>query len=144
MADVDDIVRLTHDYALYNDTFQVDALVDLFVEDAFFDMTAAGLERYDGRTAIRDFFEREKRALSHLIHFTSNHRVDVDGDRAEGTAYFHAIGLTRRDGIENAARVCAPAVRRGGPSSRCRSADARIRPIEIGRGASLRHRGRCW
>ncbi len=49
MADVDDIVRLTHDYALYNDTFQVDALVDLFVSDAFFDMTPAGLDRYEGR-----------------------------------------------------------------------------------------------
>jgi ketosteroid isomerase-like protein len=104
MGDVDDIVRLTHDYALYNDTFQVDALLELFVEDAFFDMTQAGLERYEGRPAIRDFFEREKRALSHVIHLTSNHRVDVDGDRAVGTAYFHAIGVTRRDGVENAAR----------------------------------------
>ena len=104
MADVDDIVRLTHDYALFNDTFQVDALVDLFVEDACFDMTPAGLDRYAGRAAIRDFFEREKRALSHVIHLTSNHRVDVDGDRAAGTAYFHAIGVTRRDGVENAAR----------------------------------------
>jgi len=104
MADVDDIVRLTHDYALLNDTFQVEALVELFVPDAFFDMTAAGLDRYEGRAAIRDFFEREKRALSHVIHLTSNHRVDVDGDRASGTAYFHAIGVTRRDGVENAAR----------------------------------------
>jgi ketosteroid isomerase-like protein len=104
MADVDDIVRLTHDYALYNDTFQVDELVDLFVEDAFFDMTPAGLDRYEGRDAIRDFFEREKRALSHVIHLTSNHRVDVDGDHAVGTAYFHAIGVTRRDGVENSAR----------------------------------------
>ena len=104
MADVDDIVRLTHDYAHLNDTFQVEALVELFVPDAFFDMTPAGLDRYEGREAIREFFEREKRALRHVIHLTSNHRVDVDGDRASGTAYFHAIGVTRRDGVENAAR----------------------------------------
>ncbi|MCW2990654.1 MAG: hypothetical protein JWM73_1248 [Solirubrobacterales bacterium] len=102
--DVAAIVRLTHDYALYNDTFQVDRLVDLFVEDAWFDMAPAGLERYEGREVIRDFFEREKRALSHVMHVTSNHRIDVTGDTATGTAYFFAMGVTRRSGTENAAK----------------------------------------
>jgi len=101
MPDVDDIVRLTHDYALYNDTFRVDELVALFVEDAFFDMRPAGLDLYEGREVIRDFFEKEKRALSHVFHLTSNHRVDVDGDEASGTAYFLAVGVTRRSGTEN-------------------------------------------
>src|SRR4051812_29161536 len=101
MSDVDDIVRLTHDYALYNDTFRLDELLDLFVEEAWFDMVPAGPDRYAGRPAIRDFFEREKRALSHVVHYTTNHRVDVAGAHAEGTAYFHAIGVTRRDGVEN-------------------------------------------
>jgi ketosteroid isomerase-like protein len=104
MDDVAAIVRLTHDYALFNDTFRVDDLVALFTEDAFFDMEPAGLERYEGRAAIRDFFEREKRALSHVMHLTSNHRVDVDGDTATGTAYYHAMGITRRGGRENQAR----------------------------------------
>jgi hypothetical protein len=102
--DVADIVRLTHDYALYNDSFRIDELVELFVADASFDMEPAGLARYDGRDAIRAFFEKERRALTHLFHLTSNHRVDVDGDRATGTAYFLAIGVTRREGIENQAR----------------------------------------
>jgi hypothetical protein len=101
MSDVQDIVRLTHDYALYNDTFRVDDLAELFVEDAWFDMEPAGLRRYDGREAIRDFFEKEKRALSHVFHLTSNHRVDVSGDAATGTAYFLAVGVTRRSGVEN-------------------------------------------
>ncbi len=102
--DVSSIVRLTHDYALYNDTFQVDQLVDLFVSDAWFDMEPAGLERYEGRDAIRDFFERERRALSHVMHLTGNHRVDLDGDCATGTAYFLAMGITRRESKENHAR----------------------------------------
>jgi ketosteroid isomerase-like protein len=102
--DVAAIVRLTHDYALYNDTFQVDRLVDLFVSDAWFDMEPAGLEHYVGRDAIRDFFEREKRALSHVMHLTSNHRIDVAGDRASGTAYFLAMGIVRRGERENHAR----------------------------------------
>jgi ketosteroid isomerase-like protein len=102
--DVQDIVRLTHDYAFYNDTFDVDALVGLFVPDASFDMVPAGLDRYDGVAAIREFFEREKRALSHVFHLTSNHRIDVDGDVAQGTAYFLAVGVTRRSGTENQVR----------------------------------------
>jgi ketosteroid isomerase-like protein len=103
-ADVAQIVRLTHDYALYNDTFQVDLLVNLFAPDAWFDMQPAGLDRYVGREAIREFFQREERALSHVMHLTSNHRVDVDGDSASGTAYFLAIGISRRSGRENQAR----------------------------------------
>lgn len=102
--DVAQIVRLTNDYAIYNDTFQVDLLVDLFVPDAWFDMQPAGLGRYEGHDAIRDFFLREKRALSHVMHLTGNHRVDVSGDRATGTAYFLAMGITRRGGNENHAR----------------------------------------
>jgi ketosteroid isomerase-like protein len=103
-SDVAQIVRLTHDYALYNDTFQVDRLVNLFMPDAWFDMEPAGLDRYVGREAIREFFQREERALSHVMHLTSNHRVDIDGDSASGTAYFLAIGISRRSGRENQAR----------------------------------------
>ena len=103
MDDVQAIVRLTHDYALLNDTFQVDALMELFADGAVFDMTPVGLRRYEGRDAIRRFFEREREAMSHLMHLTSNHRIDVDGDEAAGTVYFHAMGRTR-DGRENAAR----------------------------------------
>jgi ketosteroid isomerase-like protein len=102
--DVAQIVRLTHDYAMYNDTFQVELLVDLFAADAWFDMQPAGLGRYEGQDAIREFFLREKRALSHVMHLTGNHRVDVSGDRATGTAYFLAMGITRRGGTENHAR----------------------------------------
>jgi ketosteroid isomerase-like protein len=103
MDDIRAIERLTHDYALLNDTFQVDDLVALFVDDAFFDMTPVGLGRYEGREGIRDFFERERRALSHVMHVTSNHRIDVAGDEATGTAYFLAMGITR-SGDENHAR----------------------------------------
>jgi ketosteroid isomerase-like protein len=103
-AEVARIVRLTHDYALYNDTFQVERLIELFMPDAWFDMRPAGLECYEGREAIHAFFEREKRALSHVMHVTSNHRIDVEGDRARGTAYFLAMGITRREGRENHAR----------------------------------------
>lgn len=98
------IGQLLNRYALLNDTFDVDGLLDLFVPAATFDMTEAGLERYEGIEAIRDFFERERRALSHLMHLTSNQLLDLDGDRATGTAYYLAIGIVRRSGTENQAR----------------------------------------
>jgi hypothetical protein len=98
------LAELLNRYAFYNDTFDVDSLLGLFVEGASFDMTEAGLERYEGLAAIRNFFERERRALSHLMHLTSNHLVELDGDRATGTAYYLAAGIVRRTGIENQAR----------------------------------------
>jgi hypothetical protein len=98
------IVRLTHDYAFYNDTFDVERLVGLFLPDGWFDMTPSSLERYEGREAIREFFLREERALSHVMHLTANHRIDVAGDEATGTVYYHAMAVVRRAGVENAAR----------------------------------------
>lgn len=62
-----EIVRLTHDYAFANDRFQVDDVVDLFTADGIFDMRPIGLDLYQGREQIRDFFERERRALSHVM-----------------------------------------------------------------------------
>lgn len=103
-ADYRVIERLTYDYAYYNDTFQVDKLVELFVEDATFDMRGVGLGTYEGKAEIRDFFEREKRALSHVMHVTSNHRIDVTGDRAKGTVYYYAVGIVRKGGVENPSR----------------------------------------
>ncbi len=104
VEDILEIERLVNRYALLNDTFQVEELVALFTPEAYFDMVPAGLERYQGREAIREFFLKEKRALSHLMHLTANHLIELAGDRATGTAYFLAMGITRRGGVENHAR----------------------------------------
>ena len=99
-----EIVRLTHDYALANDTFDVDAVVGLFLPDGVFDMRPIGLDAYRGHAEIRDFFERERRALAHVMHVTTNHRIDVEGDEGTGTVYYLAIGVVRRSGEENQSR----------------------------------------
>jgi ketosteroid isomerase-like protein len=103
MRDVAAIIRLTHDYAFANDRFDVEAVVGLFLATGTFDMTAFGMRRYEGVHGLRAYFEKEARVLSHLMHVTSNHRVDVDGDTATGTAYFIAIAVTHH-GNENQAR----------------------------------------
>jgi hypothetical protein len=99
----DAIARLTFDYAFFNDTFRVDELVELFAPDAVLDFTRAGLSRLEGRDSIRDFFERERRAVTHLMHVTTNHRLDVGSDTATGTVYFTATAAMS-DGRENTAR----------------------------------------
>lgn len=103
LEDLEAIRRLTYQYAFYNDTFQIDALVALFVEDGVFDLSGAGLRRYEGHDGIRHFFQREQQAMSHLMHVTTNHLVELDGDQATGTVYFLGIGVSR-DGRESQAR----------------------------------------
>ncbi len=103
MVDVDAIVRLTYEYALANDTFAIDRLVSLFADGATLDMTAFHMRRYEGLDALRSYLQKEASVLSHLMHITSNHLIDVNGDQATGTVYFVAIAVTRQ-GNENQAR----------------------------------------
>lgn len=103
MDDLAAIIRLTHAYALANDRFEIDALVALFAPDATIDFTAFGMRRYEGRDEIRRYFEKERSVLSHVMHLTSNHVIDVDGETAAGTVYFVATAVTRQ-GNENVAR----------------------------------------
>jgi hypothetical protein len=99
MTDHDVLARLTLDYAFFNDTFRVDDLVALFLPEATFDMSSAGLGWHQGAARIRDFFEREARAVSGLIHLTTNHRFDVvSAHEATGTVYYHAVAEMARDG----------------------------------------------
>lgn len=103
MSDDREIVRLTYEYALANDRFDVDAVVALFAEGGAIDMTEFGMRRYEGLAAIRAYFEKEASVLSHLMHVTSNHLIEVTDDAAAGTCYFLAIAVTRQ-GHENQAR----------------------------------------
>lgn len=97
------IERLTYEYALCNDTFRIEPLVELFTPDGVLDFTQAGMRRHEGRDSIRDYFERERKALSHLMHVTTNHLIEIDGSSARGTVYFLATGVLH-DGRENQAR----------------------------------------
>ena len=103
MSDERAIERLTYEYALRNDLFDVEGMMELWAPDGVFDMTAFGMRSHDGHAAVRAYFEKEREVLSHIMHVTSNHLVEVDGDEAAGTAYFLAVAVTRQ-GNENQAR----------------------------------------
>ncbi|SFP49947.1 Ketosteroid isomerase homolog [Geodermatophilus dictyosporus] len=97
VADVLDIQRATHLYARGLDRFDPQEAVSAFTDDAVWDTTPVGLERFEGRAAILGFFERDAAAIADQFHVITNHVVDLsdDGDTATGTNYVFSEGHTR-------------------------------------------------
>ncbi|MGE3620958.1 MAG: nuclear transport factor 2 family protein [Acidimicrobiia bacterium] len=95
VADRLEIHELTNRYGYYNDSRRLDDLLDLWTEDAVFDETAVGLERLEGRPAIRRFFDATTGAVRSRSHVMSNQVVlSLDGDHATGVCYFTADIVT--------------------------------------------------
>jgi ketosteroid isomerase-like protein len=90
--DVEQIRRLTHDYAWAIDNSLLEDLVALFTEDAVFDMRGFGAPAESaGREAVRDAFSAMIDSLGGCVHLTMNHLIDVDGNTASGRVYCHAF-----------------------------------------------------
>ncbi|MGY2067258.1 nuclear transport factor 2 family protein [Blastococcus sp. SYSU DS0619] len=96
-ADVLEIQRITHLYARGLDRFDPEEALSAFTDDAVWDASPVGLERLEGRDAIRAFFERDAAAIADQFHVITNHVVDVDADggTAHGTNYVFSEGHTR-------------------------------------------------
>ncbi|GAB3319317.1 nuclear transport factor 2 family protein [Geodermatophilus aquaeductus] len=94
VADLLDIQRATHVYARGLDRFDPQEAASAFTDDAVWDATAVGLERFEGRAAILGFFERDAAAIADQFHVITNHVVDLDGDTASGTNYVFSEGHT--------------------------------------------------
>ena len=97
VADLLDIQRATHVYARGLDRFDPAEAASVFTDDAVWDATAVGLERFEGSAAIRGFFERDAAAIADQFHVITNHVVDLDDDggTARGTNYVFSEGHTR-------------------------------------------------
>ena len=99
-ADLLDIQRATHVYARGLDRFDPTEALSAFTDDAVWDATPVGLERLEGRAAIRAFFERDAAAIADQFHVITNHVVDfpddgrADGETATGTNYVFSEGHT--------------------------------------------------
>jgi len=82
---IEEIRRLAYAYALAMDSRDIDALVDLFVDDV-----QVGRDRF-GHDALREDFTRQLREVGITILFVGNHLIDFDGDdRASGVVYCKA------------------------------------------------------
>jgi ketosteroid isomerase-like protein len=95
--DVLAIQRATHLYARGLDRFDPQEALSAFADDAVWDATPVGLERFEGREAILGFFERDAAAIADQFHIITNHVVDVDdgGETARGTNYVFSEGHTK-------------------------------------------------
>ncbi len=71
---------------------RTDELTELFLPDAVFMLPNQGIV-YEGRGAIREAMARVHQAKRQLHHFTSNHVIDLAGDRAAGHLHYNEFLL---------------------------------------------------
>lgn len=78
---IQDITRLKHTYWHYNDIGLLGAeIAALFTEDGVW--SNAELGHYEGRDAIREFFNGASGALPFCAHVGMNEIIDIEGDTA--------------------------------------------------------------
>lgn len=103
---VQDIINATHRYARGLDRFRPEEAIEAFTDDAYWDATAVGLERFEGREQILEFFRRDAAGMSEQYHAITNHLIEFDdAETAHGTNYVLAEGKTASGGAIKAAAL---------------------------------------
>jgi len=83
LEDIEAIKRLKARYADACDRgYDADTLASLFAEEAVWDGGTFG--RYEGREAIRAFFQGVSSDITFAMHYMMNPIIEVDGDTATG------------------------------------------------------------
>jgi ketosteroid isomerase-like protein len=78
----------------------IDAILDVFTQDAVFDLSGIGLPRLEGHAGIRGFFEGVFRDMTHHAHYLTNFAITAfDGETAAARAYIIGMGRAK-DGNE--------------------------------------------
>ena len=96
LADREAIRELTHRYGRALDMFDLEGIVEIWVSDGVFDVTAFGLDLLEGHEALRTFFRHNQEVMANQIHLFSNHIIELDGpDEAHGTNYLFQDGYTQ-------------------------------------------------
>ena len=107
-----ELSELMHRYALAIDTADWEALRDVFVADASVDF--GSVDRYvegdtgvKGIEAIVTWFRTVLAPFPDVMHFMSNHVIDLDGDRARVRTYMHVLHMSM-GGVYHADSVRMP------------------------------------
>lgn len=81
-------------YAHAVDTIgNIDGILDVFVEDAVFDLSGIGLAAVHGHAGIRAFFTTVFANMAHHAHYLTNFAITAyDGDTASIRAYVIGMG----------------------------------------------------
>jgi len=97
-ADRLEIIELMHRYAWAIDKWDWELLSDLFIEAAEADYSSVGqyvegdgIAR--GRDAIVEWLRSSLELFPDVLHFMSNHIVDLEGDHARVTTYMHVLHM---------------------------------------------------
>ncbi|MFO1028490.1 MAG: nuclear transport factor 2 family protein [Acetobacteraceae bacterium] len=86
LEDAEAIRNLKARYAaLCDDNYDADGIAALFAEDAVWE--SPGLGRFQGREAIRSFFQGAGGIFSFAIHYSLNGQIHVDRDTAQAQWY---------------------------------------------------------
>jgi ketosteroid isomerase-like protein len=86
LEDAEAIRNLKARYAALCDSqYDADGIAMLFTEDALWE--SPGLGRFEGREAIRNFFQRASKIFSFAIHYSLNGHIKVEGDTARARWY---------------------------------------------------------
>ena len=98
-ADRAEIIQLLHRYALSIDTADWSLLPEVFTSDAEIDF--GSVDQYvesesvvRGLDAIRTWFEAALAPFPDVLHFMTNHLVDVDGDEARTHTLMHVLNMS--------------------------------------------------
>lgn len=69
-------------YAAYcDDQYDADGIAALFTEDSVWESPSLG--RFEGREAIRGFFQGASGIFSFAIHYSLNGQIEINGDKAK-------------------------------------------------------------
>ena len=94
---IQDITKLKHTYWHYNDVGLLgDKIAPLFTEDGVW--SNAELGHYEGREAIRTFFNGASELLPFCAHVGMNLVIDVDDDTATAQWRVCCTGLSSKRG----------------------------------------------
>lgn len=86
-------------YAHAVDTFDVEGIRAVFVEDALFDLSGIGFPTLSGHAEIGPFFKQTFDGMAAHAHYLSNFAVTAyDGDSASVRAYVTGIGRYKAGG----------------------------------------------
>jgi len=100
-----DIKDLNYRYAIYVDSYQVDAWTDLFTEDAYFDESQFEMGLHEGHDRIRAYAVLLGETTTYMSHLMGNHLVEnITADSATGTA-FSLIEVQTKDGARTRYQV---------------------------------------
>jgi ketosteroid isomerase-like protein len=98
LAELEEIRTLTARYGLAVDTFDLEAVLAVYADEATLDLSALGMPLVDGKAALREFYEGSIQGMEHQIHIVTNHVIDLDGDDAAHGTHYVLANAQLKDG----------------------------------------------